>query len=417
MQCAQVLEKLTLAAEGDLPSNEMLVIRAHLAECKTCGEAYRDVTRLARELRSLPAPQPPPGLRTRIHWALHAVREQERREGVRSPWEVVGPYLAAAAVVAIAFAVAVVVSRPRVRERVALSPPTTTEALEISADQPAVSEKNALEARKSESSRTSADDQKTSAAVEAANRRIRELQEREAQRSRDEQALRPWGDPFTGEPFGTRPDTFAVPTGEETVTPPPTVPTQIEVSFRPPEEPTVGTTVYGIVELSARDTIPWVIVTASGDAGLTIEKPNGTIYSGPVRAGDTTRVPVPMTASEEGLHEVHIKVEADAPGANTDLKAFIPNFRRISGEVEPGPVTSPADKPVHLVFKNATVRQALLDIARQGGLRIEMAEGLGSERISHDVRGVPAKAALRTVAEEAGYNVEEIGDVFRITRP
>jgi hypothetical protein len=157
------------------------------------------------------------------------------------------------------------------------------------------------------------------------------------------------------------------------------------------------------------------VVSATGDEGLTIDKPDGTLYAGPLRAGETLRVPVPMTASQDGLHEIRIQVQSDAPGASTDLKAFVPNFRGGSREA-PRAGASPADKPVNLVFKNAPVRQALLDIAKQAGVRLDMAEGLGAERISQDVRGVPARAALRAVAESGGYRVEETGGVFKVTR-
>jgi hypothetical protein len=57
-----------------------------------------------------------------------------------------------------------------------------------------------------------------------------------------------------------------------------------------------------------------------------------------------------------------------------------------------------------------------MDIARQAGLRLEMAEGLGTEKVTQDVRGVPARAALRAVAEGGGYQVEEANGVFRVTR-
>jgi hypothetical protein len=71
---------------------------------------------------------------------------------------------------------------------------------------------------------------------------------------------------------------------------------------------------------------------------------------------------------------------------------------------------------VSLVFQNAPIRQALMDVARQGRLRMEMAEGLGAERISRDVRGVPARAAFRAIAEAGGYEVTERDGVFHVAR-
>jgi len=220
----------------------------------------------------------------------------------------------------------------------------------------------------------------------------------------------------SGAPPGTRPGTFATPPlGGEPSVQPPKAPTQIDVNFRPPDQPLVGVGVYGVVEVAARDSLPRVVVTAGGDEGLAINKPEGMLYVGPLKAGETLRIPVPMTASKAGLHEIGIRVESDAPGGTTDLKAFVPNFRT-SDAPKPVAPAGPADRPVNLVFKNASVRQALLDIAKQAGLRLEMAEGLGAERTSQDVRGVPARAALRAVAETGGYQVDEVGEVFRVTR-
>jgi len=426
MNCKAVLDKLTLVAEGELPAQEMLVLRAHLAECATCGATYREVTRLVEDLRALPRPRPPADLRLRIGVALDAVEEAEAAEKARrpSPWETVGPYLAAAAVIAIAFALVTVVSRPRSGGQVARAPSslarpadrgsiTTVEAPGIGNASPGMAG-------------SQSPDERAEAAVREANRRIRDLQAKAAMKGGDQQAL--WPDDMapgrapgeaasgrTGEPPGTRSGTFSVTPGAgggPTIAVP-SVPTQIDVYFRPPEDPVVGATVQGVVEVSAREGLPRVVVTATGDEGLKIDKPGGMLYSGPLPAGETLRVPVPMVASEAGLHEIEINVQSDAPGGTAQLKAFVPNFR---GEPAPRAQPSPADTPVNLVFKNAPVRQALMDIAGQAGLRLEMAEGLGAERITQDVRGVPARAALRTVAEEGGYQVEEVGGVFRITR-
>ena len=120
-----------------------------------------------------------------------------------------------------------------------------------------------------------------------------------------------------------------------------------------------------------------------------------------------------MVASKSGSHELEIGVESDAPGGNATLKVFVPSFKSAPA---PRPETSPGDKPVSLVFKNVPIRQALMDIGRQAKLRVEIPEGLGSERVSRDVRGVPAKAALRAVAEAGGYSVTEADGVYKIKR-
>ena len=216
-------------------------------------------------------------------------------------------------------------------------------------------------------------------------------------------------------PGSKPPGTFA--RGAETPGAPPIAtpaePTAIDMRFVPPEAPVVGTAAHGVVEVSARESIPEVVVTAAGDQGLAVDKPGGVLYRGPLRAGEMVRVPVPMTASQAGSHEMQIDVQSDAPGGTTQLKVFLPTFK--SGPA-PRPTASPGDKPVSLVFKNVPIRQALMDIAKQAKLRIEIPEGLGTERVSRDVRSVPAKAALRAVAEAGGYSVTEADGVFRIAR-
>ncbi|MBM3472224.1 MAG: hypothetical protein FJX75_02985, partial [Armatimonadetes bacterium] len=313
MNCGTVREKMSLVAEGELPAEELLVIRAHLAECGACGAAYRELRQLVEDLRSLPRPRPPVGLRARIGLALDAVEEAEATERtvVRSLWEVAGPYLAAAAVVAIAFGLATLVSRPHSRGQVARVPMGVTNAVESPKEGlPAAPGPNVTPPT---ASKMGPSDAQSDATVADANRRIREAQDKAAMQGRD--AKQPWPPELgTGrssgvggaptEPLGTRENTFRAPVdGQETI-PTLNVPTQIDVNFRPPSEPVVGTSVSGTVEVSARDSIPRVLVTASGDEGLTIDKPGGVLYSGPLRAGDVVRVPVPMTASQAGLHEV-----------------------------------------------------------------------------------------------------------------
>jgi hypothetical protein len=183
--------------------------------------------------------------------------------------------------------------------------------------------------------------------------------------------------------------------------------------FLPPDSPAVGSTAQGVVEVSSRETIPEAVVTATGDDGLRIDKPGGVLYRGPLQAGEVVRVPVPMVASKSGSHEVSINVDSDAPGGDTQLKVFVPGFKSTP---PPRAATSPGDKPISIVFKNTPIRQALMDIGAKAKLRIEIPEGLGTERISRDIRNVPAKAAVRAIAESGGYTVTEADGVYKITR-
>ncbi len=434
MDCNAVQDKLTLLADNDLPAEEALAIRRHLAECGDCATIGRDLDRLSQELRALPQPPVPADLRLRISRALDAEDAPKASPAPLSSSVLgaIAPYLAAAAVIALAFALASFLAPPRHRaSRVA----KTTAPLAGAARTPAApgpAAEGIAAPAESEASEpapnTSRDEAK---AVREAIATIEELQNKRKLRDADGELLSNWPPPATGNPeggivnvpphegtgapgSGSKPSgTFASERGSNDVAPPPTEPTVIDMRFLPPDDPSVGDTAQGMVEVSSREAIPEVVVTATGDAGLRIDKPGGVLYRGPLQAGEAVRVPVPMVASKSGSHEVNITVDSDAPGGDTELKVFVPSFRSAPA---PRPETSPADKPVSLVFKNTPIRQALMDIAKQASLRIEIPQGLGAERISRDIRGVPAKAAIRAVAESGGYTVTEADGIFKISR-
>jgi hypothetical protein len=433
MDCKAAEDRLTLLADDDLPAQEALAVRGHLAECSECAATYRDVCRVSSWLRTLPPPAVPSALRRRIGMALDAAGEPQptNRQSGRPPWETVAPYLAAAAVVVLALALASFLSpRQRGASRVARARPPAlgapTPAATTGPAQPAGTSPAGAEAP-DPSTGSSLDE---SRAVKEAMTLIEELQKGRQIRERDEEIL--WGLPPPpdaipepgvvtitphGEPDrgGKPPGTFAIEStasdsGPAQASPTPTV---IDLRFVPPDDPAVGTSAPGVVEVSSRESIPQVVVSATGDEGLEIDKPGGVLYRGPLQAGEAVRVPLPMTASKAGSHEVNIEVTSDAPGGNTRLEVFVPSFRSVPA---PRPQASPGDKPVSLVFKNVPIRQALMDIARQAKLRIEIPQGLGTERVSRDVRNVPAKAALRAVAEAGGYTVTEADGVYKVAR-
>lgn len=433
MECSAAQDRLSLLADDDLPAEEVLAVRSHLAECRQCARAHQDIDRLSRELRLLPQPPVPADLRSRIGRALdrEAPAVAATRESGRSVLATVAPYLAAAAVIALAFGLVSFLAPPRHQaSRVAKSAVPLTESTRASAARESTEGPAATPAedKASEPAPNSATDEAD--AVRKAVAAIEKLQKDRQLRERDDELLRglppaldgtPGGGIVTIRPYGEAgapgagskpPRTFGG--RDEPVPPaPPAEPTIIDIRFLPPDSPAVGSAAQGVVEVSSREAIPEVLVTATGDEGLAIDKPGGVLYRGPLQAGEAVRVPLPMVASKSGSHEVSIDVESDAPGGDTQLKVFVPSFK----SAPPArPETSPGDKPVSMVFKNTPIRQALMDIARQAALRIEIPEGLGTERISRDIRNVPAKAAVQAIAESGGYTVTEADGVFKVGR-
>ena len=417
MTCDDVRERFLLLSEDELPAEEALAVRAHLAECAACAAAWREVARVTAELRCLPLPYPQPGLRQRVAAALDAADESKVGTGAmrRSPWEAAALFVAAAAVVLVALGLTVFLAPGR-GVRVVQAPMTyAPSSPEVAVRPPGAGG----EATPKADSATAPPGNEQQAVAEAI-RKLQEAQKAKALADNDRSLANPPSGarpapPEAGGPAGKPPGTFGVETTETTpgIAKAPEKPTTIELSFLPPENPGTGTTVNGTVEIVARADIPKAVLTATGDEGLTIGKPGGVLYEGPLRAGESVRVPVPMEASTGGTHEVNLRVQSDAPGGDAQLKVFVPGFTREAGSKPPPEAGS---NPVSLVFQNAPIRQALMDVAKQGGLRLEMAEGLGAERISRDVRGVPARAALRAIAEAGGYRLAEENGVFRVSR-
>ena len=444
MNCESVRERLTPLLEDSLSAHEALEARAHVAECASCRAAYTDASALVTELRAMPPPPTPAGLRGRIDAALNGAEGTQSRGAwrTRSIWESATPYLAAAAVIVIAFAAAMFVSHPRSSGLVAKAPTDMLPA------QPARSGASDPVPGDDASTADEASDDLAaeSRAQEATQRAIEELK-----KARDEEVLQDINDwllrspldedaqdepagpaegapstspelggpavPNRGGPSDKPPGAFAVSPNDErngTATETPTGPVSLQWGFDPPESATVGKAANGVVEITSQESIPRVTVRATGDSGLTIDKPGGVLWEGTLRAGEKVRIPLPMTASTVGAHQVDVYADSAASTGGAPFTITVP-FKAAS-EPPPAPETSPADKPVSLVFQNAPVRQALMDIARQADLRMEMAEGLGTERITRDLRGIPARAALRSVAEAAGYTLTERDGVFHVTR-
>jgi len=68
--------------EGELSPDEMLWMRHHLAQCPECAEESVPVAELRRNLRAMPAPVPPPDMRTRLR--VTASRQAAHRRARRN---------------------------------------------------------------------------------------------------------------------------------------------------------------------------------------------------------------------------------------------------------------------------------------------------------------------------------------------
>lgn len=104
--CDHVLEALPDLAAGRVPADEAASLRAHLAGCDGCAEAF-DVVQLLAEAGPAPVPA---GLEARLHAAVRADRATSA-DAVRRRWRVPAWGLAAAAGLVLAVATPVLVDR------------------------------------------------------------------------------------------------------------------------------------------------------------------------------------------------------------------------------------------------------------------------------------------------------------------
>jgi hypothetical protein len=69
------------------------------------------------------------------------------------------------------------------------------------------------------------------------------------------------------------------------------------------------------------------------------------------------------------------------------------------------------------VFRETEVRDALLAVGRQTGVRIELAPEVKGQRVNADLQGVPMEAALRIICEGAGYRLTPQDGGYAVAKP
>ncbi|HJN18593.1 MAG TPA: hypothetical protein QGH10_24035 [Armatimonadota bacterium] len=445
MNCDAARERFALLSEDELSAEETLAARAHLAECGDCEQAYRDVERLVAELRETPTPPVPPHVDLRITAALDAI-DQANATGHgprrRSFWEVAAPYLAAAAVVIIAFALGALLRRPG---SWSITGPPTPMPLGTAIETPINSETGSVGSLTREDLGDGAGDadRRQHEALATVTERMEALAAAKAAEKLDEKILGgdvplpgmedlegpppipsedndlppiepdPGADIHFGElPQGTNP-------GASTAEAPPIAPL-LTVSTRLLSLPdrTVGSRIAGKVEVTAHADVDHAVVSATGDSGLEVAAATGgVLYEGPLRANDPTTIQLPIRATRPGTYSIDVKLDPGSGGDPIVSKLYVP-----IGDAAPSPgagTTTPpavAGESVSAGFRNTPVRQALEDIAKLSKLEVEIGDDVGDERVTRDLEDVSGAAALKTIAEDAGYQATYTDGKYVITR-
>jgi hypothetical protein len=222
---------------------------------------------------------------------------------------------------------------------------------------------------------------------------------------RDAHTTPPAVDPATGKPAGT----FAAGDPVKPEAPLHRQGGAVQVAFTPPVEATVGLPVVGELTVTG-EAEALIVLRVHAPPGLRLMRaPEGVVYRGPMRKGETLRVPVRLLAREAGAYKLRVQLDSDVPGVAADLEIILPGFSGAAGKNEPGPVS--------LRFDATPSLQALRDLAAAAGARVVLHEGLEPKLVTFDFSaGVPFAVALRVLCDDCGYRIEEREGVYHLLR-
>jgi len=212
-------------------------------------------------------------------------------------------------------------------------------------------------------------------------------------------------DPATGKPVGT----FAA---GDPVTPEAPLHRHggaVQLAFVPPVEKTVGLPVVSELTVVSQAEAMIVLRVQSPPGLRVMRAPQGIVYEGPMRQGETLRVPVRLLARQAGTYRLRVELQSDVPGVAANLEVIIPGFTGEVGKNEPGPVS--------LRFKATPSLQAIRELAAAAGARVVLHEDVETRLVTLDFSaGVPFAAALRVLCDDCGYRIEERNGVHHVLR-
>jgi hypothetical protein len=175
------------------------------------------------------------------------------------------------------------------------------------------------------------------------------------------------------------------------------------VRFVPPELRQVNTPVTSAIWLTTDTTLPGAAVRVETRSDLSVLHSDkaGYVYRGPLTAGQPHEIELKLLAEEPGTQRLRISVETPMRGLEAQMEAIVPGF-------EPQPRTfapDPLGKPISLKLHETPLRDALRQIARDGGVPITISTGVGGERVSYSCIDTPAGSVLRILADTYGYAI------------
>ncbi len=184
--------------------------------------------------------------------------------------------------------------------------------------------------------------------------------------------------------------------------------TAFMVGVTPPHEKVAGTIVPATIRLEAEADVARARVTVKGadDLELIGVSESGTIFEGPLRAGQETVLSVRMLAHTPGSQALNLRIRSTDPVVDTQLDVGMGEF------TTPVP---PERRPVQFNFVGTPIRQAVTEIARQSGLSITVDAGAGDATVTARADDpIPAAAALESIARAAGLQATQRGAQYTV---
>ncbi len=186
--------------------------------------------------------------------------------------------------------------------------------------------------------------------------------------------------------------------------------TPFTVAVRPPHEKVAGTIVPATIALETEQDVAraQVAVTGSEDLELIGSGPNGLIFDGPLTAGQETVLSVRMMARKAGEQRITMRLQSTDPIVDTRLDVGMGHFH------EPVP---PDERLVQFHFVGTPIRDAVNAIVRESGMRVTVDENVREATVTLRMEdAIPARAALRMIAEAAGCRLVETEDHLVVKR-
>lgn len=192
----------------------------------------------------------------------------------------------------------------------------------------------------------------------------------------------------------------------------------LQVALVPPATRQVGKSAVAAIVLVSETEAHGVIVKALAGDGLQVENVDaaGVLYRGDLRSQRRTTLAARVVASRPGTHHLRVVVTSDTPAVSADIEAELGGFGHAQAPEAPSVDADPEQgRDVTLVFSDTDIREALRAVADRGRVRLNLAPEVGGRPVSAHFQRVPAEAALRILADEAGYELRRENGGFSVT--